>query len=296
MLLPEIYMYILIIFGIIFLAISLFYINNRRKKQTLRLVYRKLSDSDKQTFHVVRATEKRSVPTIQNILSVFYSINGLKIETDQIMQRLYRLENVGLVNISVSNRKSQAAQICTTLYSDSAIAEIISQRYRFFSGLFLPLSIISLGICYYLLQFVDLIVHGDLYGYGLVFSYDWANQYWNITASMRISLTIAFFLLGISLMLTIVNFRSFKNILKITNCTIFIIGIAIVSYIAFLLSRLDFIVNNDLYFFGLQFSSQWAEKYWSYIGLLYFLIGLSIVAILICFIFCIYAKAIDQNN
>ncbi len=297
MLVPDIYLYLIIFFCIIFfIAIFIFYFLYRRKKQVFEQIYRKLSDSDKQVFHVIRATEKRSLPTIQNIVSVFFNINGNKIGTDQLLQRLYRLENLGLVNISITTREGKDVQICNSLHADRSVADLISNRYKLFLGIFLPLSIISLSVCYYLLQFVDLVVHGDLYGYGLVFSYEWANQYWNITALIRSSLNVVLFILGISLILTITNFRVFKKILKITSCVLFIVGTAFVSYSIFLLSQLDFIVNHDLYTFGLTFSYQWADKYWFYLGLLYILFLLSLVFLLICFIFCIFSKAVKKSN
>ena len=163
----------------------------------------------------------------------------------------------------------------------------------------IPLSLISTALvifCYYLLQVLDSIVHGDLYGYGLVFSYEWANQYWNITALMRSSLSVALLLLGVSAIFTLINFYSYKKGLKIVNCIFFIVAIILVSYSVFLLSELDYIVNYDLYYFGLQFSYQWAEKYWTYIALGYSLLGISIVANLVCFIFCIYSKPNRKNN
>ena len=294
--LPEIYMYFIILLSILFLVIFALFINYKQKRKILEKVYRKLSDSDKQVFHVIRATKKRSLSTLQNVISVFYKITGQKIENKELMQRLYRLENVGLVKISITSLNGDAVQVCKVLYGDYSLVDLITKNYGLISGIFLPLSIISLSICYYLLQFIDLIVHGDLYGYGLVFSYEWANQYWNITASIRSSLNIMFFLLAISLVLSAINFHKFKKVLKITICSIFTVGIALVAYSLFLLSRLDFIVNNDLYYFGLQFASLWAEKYWMYISFLYILLGLSLGAILVSLIFCIFSQPINKNN
>jgi len=294
--LPDFYIYFIILISTLFFVFFVLFLNFRRKQQIFNQVYRKLSDTDKQVFHVVRATEKKTKPTLQNIVSVFYNITDQKIDANQLLQRLYRLENAGLVNISIANWRNQDVQICKTLYSDHSIADLLSKRYRLFTGIFLPLSIISLSICYYLLQFIDLIVHGDLYGYGLLFSYEWANRYWNITASIRSSLNIMFFLLGISLILTVANFHRFKKVLKITSCAIFIIGIAPVAYSLFLLSQLDLIINKDLYNFGLQFASQWAEQYWVYVSLLYILFVLSIGAILVCFIFCSYSKSLNHET
>ena len=292
---PDIYFYLaiflIIISFIVFFVVFFYY---RQKRKVFEQIYRKLSDSDKQVFHVVRATEKKSLPSIHNILSVFYNINGRQIEVDQLLQRLYRLENMGLVDMSTTSFEGQDIQICKSSYSSRSFVTLISERYKLFLGVFLPLSIISLSVCYYLLQFVDSIVHGDLYGYGLVFSYEWANQYWNITAFIRSSLNVTLFLLVISLILTVINFRAFKKVLKISSCALFIVGTGFVSYSVFLLSQLDFIVNSDLYAFGLQFAYQWADKYWIYLGLIYILFGLSIASLLICFIFCIFSKPINK--
>ncbi len=296
MTIPEIYVYISIFLIIVSLTIFfVYYFYYRRKRKVFEQIYRKLSDSDKQVFLVVQATEKKSLPTIRNILSVFYNITDRHIEVDQLLQRLYRLENVGLVDISITSVEGQDIQICTSSYSIHSFGNLISERHKIFSSIFLPVSIISLSVCYFLLQFVDLIVHGDLYGYGLVFSYEWANQYWNITALIRSSLNVSLFLLGISLILTIINFRAFKKILRISSCALFIVETGFVSFSVFLLSQLDSIVNSDLYSFGLQFTYQWADKYWLYLGLIYVLFGLSIAAILICFVFCIFSKPITKK-
>ena len=293
---PEIYVYVILLLSILFFVIFALFFNYQRKKKILEQVYQKLSDSDKQVFQVARATEKKSKSTLQNIVSFFHTINGQRIEPNQLLQRLYRLETVGLVTVSITSLNGEVVQICKVLYDDYSITDLISKNYKLISGIFLPLSIISLSICYYLLQFIDLIVHGDLYGYGLVFSYDWANQYWNITATIRSSMNIMFFLLAISLVLTVINFHNFKKVLKITLCSIFIVGIIPVAYSVFLLSRLDFIVTSDLYIFGLQYASLWAEKYWMFLSLLYILLGLSIGAILVCFIFCIFSQPINKIN
>jgi hypothetical protein len=72
--------------------------------------------------------------------------------------------------------------------------------------------------------------------------------------------------------------------------------IALFSYSIFLLSNLDYIVNSDLYNFGLRFSYQWAEPYWTNIGLLYNLLGINVGLIFICLIFCAYSKPTRINN
>jgi hypothetical protein len=292
----EIYLYVIILFSILFFIGLLLFINYRRKKQFLKRIFRKISDNDKQTYHAVRATELQTIPTLKNIQLFFNRMTNRKIEDKQLLSRLYRLENIGLVNVSVIKNNGETMQQIKTIQSDNSIIESISNRYKLFSSFFLPLSFTSLIICYYLLQLVDLIVTDDLYGFGLVFSYEWANQYWNIMALLRNTFHVGIILILISLIFTIVNFRIIKNILKILNCILFSAELTLITYLAFLLPKLDLLINQDLYNFGLQFNSSWADKYWSYIGIFYIFIILSIASILICFIFCAYARPTKRNN
>jgi hypothetical protein len=50
--------------------------------------------------------------------------------------------------------------------------------------LVLLVSIVIAVIAYFLLTQIDLIVHGQLYGFGLIFSPEWANSYWVILRSV----------------------------------------------------------------------------------------------------------------
>ena len=128
---------------------------------------------------------------------------------------------------------------------------------------FLLLSTLIITICYFLLQFVDLIVHGDLYGYGLVFSYDWANQYWHYSTLIRDSLFICILLVSISIIAIIFQMFSGKHFIKLLTAALIIISIFFMLLSLFSLMQLDIIVNNSLYDYGLQFSYDWAGPYWN---------------------------------
>jgi len=54
--------------------------------------------------------------------------------------------------------------------------------------------ILSIFLYFCLLSRIDFIVHGDLYHYGLQFSYEWANEYWitYFTAYTYFSIVIGF--------------------------------------------------------------------------------------------------------
>ena len=143
---------------------------------------------------------------------------------------------------------------------------------------FLILSASLVGICYYLLQFIDLIVHGDLYGYGLVFSYEWANRYWNITTLMRDSILISILLSTIAIFFMVFQITRPKNFMKPLISSLIAINIFLIAFSLFSLISLDVIVNTSLYDYGLQFSYDWSGPYWNYLAIIF---GLLISTIMI---------------
>ena len=64
-----------------------------------------------------------------------------------------------------------------------------------------------------------------------------------------------------------------------------ILGIWIINgvLVSFLLTSIDSIVNGQLYGYGLQFSQEWAEPYWTNLHLIYVFLGLPMVLSLIVF-------------
>jgi len=55
----------------------------------------------------------------------------------------------------------------------------------------------------YTLNMLDMIVHGTLYSYGLQFSYDWANPYWNLLRITQVLLSIVIVTTITSMLLTV---------------------------------------------------------------------------------------------
>jgi hypothetical protein len=125
--------------------------------------------------------------------------------------------------------------------------------------------------------YLDNIVHGDLYGYGLRFSYEWANQYWNY---MRLILGF----LGASMLITCASIaliwlqRHTHKIgsAKFVTRILLVMGILIFVLSIFLFTRLDNIVRGDLYGYGLRFSYEWANQYWNYMRLILGFLGIAI--------------------
>jgi len=124
---------------------------------------------------------------------------------------------------------------------------------------------------------LDQVVHGDLYKYGLQFNYNWAGQYWTYARWMTSALTITLVVTGISVAIILVNLRATKiDSTRLVSCLLLLIGLVTTALAAFFFNRLDHVVNNDLYKYGLQFNSEWAVQYWTYAKLILTLIGLQI--------------------
>jgi uncharacterized Zn-finger protein len=64
---------------------------------------------------------------------------------------------------------------------------------------------------------------------------------------------------------------SLKDLLEASWFTKVVLVLWIVSgvFVLFLLGRIDYIIHNDLYGFGLQFSFVWADPYWAVLRLIY---------------------------
>jgi hypothetical protein len=58
---------------------------------------------------------------------------------------------------------------------------------------------------------------------------------------------------------------------------VLVMWIVVSGLMLFLLNGIDIIVNGELYNFGLQLSADWLLPYWTYIRLIYALLGLSII-------------------
>jgi hypothetical protein len=163
----------------------------------------------------------------------------------------------------------------------------------------IPFSIISSGlilICYYLLQFVDLLVNVDLYGYGLIFSYDWANQYWNYSDLIRNSIFIFILITVLLVIFIIVQYVLPKNSVKIVNSILYSARIFIILFSIFSLIRLDSIINNSLYNYGLQFSYSWAGPYWNNLVIFFGLFLATIIFDVISLLLLITSNSWFQKN
>ena len=131
-------------------------------------------------------------------------------------------------------------------------------------------SVLSL---FFFLQ-LDHIVHTDLYRYGLQLNYEWAIQYWMYSGLILSSFAITQSVTAVSVVSVIINVRTHGASSRFFCYLLLLVGTVTSIFSALLLTRLDYIVHNDLYRYGLQFSYEWALQYWTYARLLLGSIGL----------------------
>jgi ABC-type lipoprotein release transport system permease subunit len=139
---------------------------------------------------------------------------------------------------------------------------------------------------------LDLIVHGDLYDFGLQFNNEWAQRYWTYSRLIMVSIAIAISAVVLSISTILVQVRTRRSYLKLTGALL-IIAILMIGFSVFLFTRLDFVVHNDLYRYGLQFSYEWAERYWTYSKLMQSTLGVTtaISAAVVVYVFFTMKKS-----
>jgi hypothetical protein len=120
---------------------------------------------------------------------------------------------------------------------------------------------------------INTIVHVDLYKYGLQFNYAWAGPYWNYSDLLQSALIIAIILIGISIASFAFYVKKHSTVSRVTCYVLLTAGTALAFFSIYLFYGIDYIVNNDLYLFGLRFSYDWAGNYWTYAKLMLALIG-----------------------
>jgi uncharacterized membrane protein len=134
-------------------------------------------------------------------------------------------------------------------------------------------AIVMNALLLYFFTRLDSVVHSDLYRYGLQFNYEWAGQYWTYAWLMTSSIAIVMLVTGISIAFTLINTQPSSADSRFFNCLLLVVGIVMMGFSAFFFSRLDYVVNNDLYRYGLQFNYGWAAQYGMYAKLMLGLLG-----------------------
>jgi hypothetical protein len=122
-----------------------------------------------------------------------------------------------------------------------------------------------------LFQPIDKIVHGTLYNYGLQFNYGWATPYWDNYAFYQNSLIIAATLTLLSVVTLAAYHKKNVNLMAEISLLLSAASASICISAIYFLTRIDNIVNETLYSYGLIFSNDWATSYWTYLRLTMFI-------------------------
>jgi len=137
---------------------------------------------------------------------------------------------------------------------------------------------------------LDHIVHNDLYRYGLQFNHEWAGQYWTYSRLIVSSLAIVMLVTSISMAFILIHVRTCGPVSRFVSCLLLMMGIAVTGGSAFFFNRLDYIIHNDLYRYGLQFSYEWAVQYWTYAKLMLGLLGFAAASTVISIVLILAGK------
>jgi hypothetical protein len=139
----------------------------------------------------------------------------------------------------------------------------------------LPAAVIVSFFCYFFFYQIEQIIHMNLYDYGLMFSNVWANSYSFYASIYLISLTLAWILFGSSIILFL-GYEVNKNNRWRYACISLLVGGAILSFLNYyIFYRIDYLVNHDLYLYGLTFNVDWYSNYSLNLVLLCLLTGLA---------------------
>ena len=111
---------------------------------------------------------------------------------------------------------------------------------------------------------VDTIVNSDLYDHGLQYSDEWYAKYSTYSKLTLSFLGISIVLTGMSMALVLIHVRNRNTSARFVSYILIAVSVVTTALSAVSFSRLDYVVHNDLYQYGLQFSNTWATKYWTY--------------------------------
>jgi hypothetical protein len=153
---------------------------------------------------------------------------------------------------------------------------IISYKPKTIIAILLAVVVMTVFSYFFFIQ-IDNIINVDLYNYGLTFSNSWADKYWFNARIFVYSVVSAIIMFGLSIIIFLGYNKHRKLVLSSISSSLLVVGSALSILSIYFFYKLDFIVNYDLYFYGLQLSSEWYVNYSLYALLDVSLIVLSTV-------------------
>jgi hypothetical protein len=108
---------------------------------------------------------------------------------------------------------------------------------------------------------VDSIVNVDLYKFGLQYSLNWAKNYSSIVTSFELVILISISLIPLVVGSFVIKREKNKTFISIFGSAVLFIQIVLNIFSSYIFTRLDYLINHDLYNFGLRFNNTWASVY-----------------------------------
>ena len=144
----------------------------------------------------------------------------------------------------------------------------------------LPLVFLFVALSLYVFAFflffgLDVLVNGDLYNYGLMYSDGWAIKYWSNSYLFRTILCTAIAMLAAGLVAYFLISKSKSKFYKAIPASLFYVSVLLAGYSLVFVSNLDFIVMNTLFDYSLNSSFDWVNSYWFYETALVFIVLLA---------------------
>jgi hypothetical protein len=164
---------------------------------------------------------------------------------------------------------------------------ILQIRFRPKALLALLIMVFTLVIfSFFFYEKIENIVHAELYSYGLIFSYEWVNPYWATSHMFLYFSWFATISYGISIVFFLIYLRNQKAAISSYICSLLlVVGAGLSFFSIYFFIRLNYIVNHDLYFYGLISSDEWLSGYSLYAGLLFSFIAFAGVLALVTSVF-----------
>ena len=110
---------------------------------------------------------------------------------------------------------------------------------------------------------LDNVISNDFYRYGLEFDPKWAMDYWSSYRNFLGALLSSAILSWGTLVLRYIYSQDHSVLSRWSFILYPIIPASLASASLYFVYHIDSIVNVTLYQYGLQFSPEWAESYWS---------------------------------
>ena len=158
------------------------------------------------------------------------------------------------------------------------------------------LAAVMIGFSALLFSRLDQVVNGDLYRYGLQSDPSWTGRYWANSFPLAACLIVAITATSISVLFMLSEALTREtDAARFINCLLLLVGISSSGLSAVFLDQIDYLVNHDLYRYGLSYSYGWYTPYWTYAKSFLGLIGVVIAVNCVSVVLLLGRKAMHEE-